>query len=133
MRYHDYHLAGYSVLDFGGTIVLDLIYDYPGQPIQESQIEFTGVSLYHFVHTGAAIIVDISPTPIATILSKYGSKISDWAGKIGLPDWPGNLPGYEKKLQDSGVSGWIIESAVGFYGFVICAEVKQKSEPLRLS
>lgn len=133
MRYHDYHLAGYSVVDFGGRIVLDLVYDYPGQPIRESQIEFTGVSLYHFAHTGGAIITDISPVPIARILSDHASQISEWASKIGMADWPGNLLGYEKNLQDSGVFGWLIESAVGFYGFVLCKEVKQKTESARPS
>jgi hypothetical protein len=133
MRYHDYHLAGYSVLDFGGTIILDLVYNYPGQPIRESQIEFTGVSLYHFVHTGAAIITDISPTPIATILSDHASEISERARRIGLEGWPDNMPGYEKNLQDSGVLGWSIESALGLYGFVIGKKVKQKSETVQPS
>lgn len=128
MHYHDYHLAGYSVVDFGGTIVLDLVYDYPGQPIRESRIEFTGVSLYHFVHTGGAIIVDISLTPIARILADHAPQIAEWAGNFGVEDWPGNIQGFEKNLQDSGVSGWLIQSAVGFYGFVIGKDVKQKSE-----
>lgn len=126
MRYHDYHLAGYSVGDFGGTIVLELVYDYPEQPVRESRIEFTGVSLYHFVHTGGAIITDISPTPIATILLEHAPQISEWVRKLGIEDWPGDIQGYEKNLQESGVSGWLIQSAVGFYGFVIGKEIRQK-------
>lgn len=38
MRYHDFHLAGYTVSDFGGTVTLHLIYDYPGQAREESDL-----------------------------------------------------------------------------------------------
>ena len=36
MRFHDFHLSGYSVRKFGGEIVLHLIYDYSPQPFDET-------------------------------------------------------------------------------------------------
>ena len=51
MRFHDFHLSGYSVRKFGGEILLHLIYDYPPRPPEESHIRFGDVEFYHFVHT----------------------------------------------------------------------------------
>lgn len=44
MRYHDFHLRGYSVSDFGAHIELDLVYDYPDCEKVESRITFSGVA-----------------------------------------------------------------------------------------
>jgi len=51
MDFHDYHLRGYEVAEFGSVITLDLVYEYPGQVVRKSRIRFEGVKLYHFVHT----------------------------------------------------------------------------------
>jgi hypothetical protein len=59
VRFHDFHLAGYSVSDFGGTIILDLVNDYPDQPRETSRIKFADVAAYHFIHTGEALILDM--------------------------------------------------------------------------
>jgi hypothetical protein len=59
MKYHDYHLQGYTVADFGGKVTLHLVLDYPGRSRDESYIEFSRVALYNFTHTTAAIVTDI--------------------------------------------------------------------------
>lgn len=56
MKYHDFKLRGYSVADAGASIVLFLAYDYPERPLRESNIKFSDVALYQFVHTQPAII-----------------------------------------------------------------------------
>lgn len=127
MIYHDYHLAGYSVSDFGGTIVLDLIYDYPNEPKLESKIEFIEVALYHFVHTGGAIISNILPTPVGRLLSDHSAQISEWNRKHSVPGWTDNLNGYEDHLAGLGLSGWTIESSIGFQGFLFAKAVRQKT------
>jgi hypothetical protein len=38
MQFHDYHLRSYEVSDFGRVITLDLVYEYPGRAVRESQI-----------------------------------------------------------------------------------------------
>jgi len=59
MRYHDFHLKGYAATKFGTDILLELLYDYPGQPVGTSWIHFSDVEAYHFIHTGGAIITEI--------------------------------------------------------------------------
>lgn len=129
MNFHDYQLRGYSVMDFGDTIVLDLVYEYPDQLIRESKIEFSGVSLYHFTHTAGAIITDITPCPIERILSEYSSQIPEWHRLQSVTDWPGSLDKFILHLEKDGMSGWQIESAIGFEGFIIGKQATQKTEP----
>jgi hypothetical protein len=64
MNFHDFHLKGYSVLDSGRRIVLDLMYDYPDTKKEKSRIEFQGVVCYHFNHTTDAIITDIEEVTV---------------------------------------------------------------------
>ncbi len=78
MRFHDFHLAGYTVSDFGGTIVFDLVYDYPRQPPETSRIKFSDVAAYHFIHTGGAIILDIAELPLAELLQQVGDQLAEW-------------------------------------------------------
>ena len=56
MQFHDYRLRSYKVEEFGSLITLDLVYDYPGQTLGESQVRFHGVKLYHFVHTTVPLL-----------------------------------------------------------------------------
>jgi len=126
MRFHDYHLKGYSVSDFGRTILLDLIYDYEERPVDISEIEFSSVTLYHFVHTTGAIILDILPTTISRILSDYADEIIEWARCDSLQNWTGSLKSYEEYLLEAKYSAWKINSAIGFHGFVIGMEVNQR-------
>lgn len=46
MRYHEWHLDGYSVADGGKSVVLHLLWDYPGQARERSDIRFSDVALY---------------------------------------------------------------------------------------
>lgn len=129
MRFHDYHLRGYSVSEGGCTIVLDLVYDYPDQPIRESQIEFTGVWLHHFIHTSAAIITDIIETPISKLLSDHETQIKEWHRQQCVSGWHDSVEESVKKLETEGLSGWSIYSAIGFSGFVIGKDTRQKGGP----
>src|SRR4029077_1765303 len=87
MRFHDFHLRGYSVRKFGGEVVLHLIYDYPAQPPEESHIRFGDVEFYHFVHTGGAIILDIAEISLSDLLVVSGigcqSGIGSTASHVG--------------------------------------------------
>jgi hypothetical protein len=87
MRFHDFHLSGYSVRKFGGEVVLHLIYDYPAQPPEESHIRFGDVEFYHFVHTGGAIILDIAEISLSDLLVVSGigcqSGIGSTASHVG--------------------------------------------------
>ena len=127
MRYHDYHLRGYVVMDFGTTIALDLVYDYPGHPKENSTIEFRGVTLYLFLHSAGAIITDITPRPISDIVSEYSEAITQMS-KSGIFGWSKSLSDYQEYLEKGGYTGWGIYSAIGFDGFVFGKEVRQKIE-----
>lgn len=129
MKYHDYHLRGYSVDEFGETIVFDLVYDYPGRPIRQSKVQFSGVALYHFVHTAGSIITDIRSCPIETLLSEYSTQIPKWNQLQSVTDWNGSFAPYKQKLEEKGLSGWKIDSAIGFHGFILAKEIIQKTEP----
>jgi hypothetical protein len=120
VRFHDFHLAGYTVSDFGRTIALDLVYDYPNQPPETSHIKFREVAAYHFIHTGGAIILDIAELPLAKLLQQVGDKLAEWWRLHGgYAHWNDDRAKYLATLEQDGYHAWTIDSAVGFEGFVI--------------
>jgi hypothetical protein len=128
MRYHDFHLAGYTVSDFGSTIALHLIYDYPGQAKEESVIQFADVAAYHFVHTGGAIINDIAEQSMAALFQRIGRDLAEWWRLHGgYQLWDDDLDRYRGKLETAGYHAWTIDSAIGFEGFVIAKAVAQRA------
>jgi len=124
MKYHDFHLRGYSVESFGSRIVLHLVYDYPGGEKQESRIEFSDVACYSFQHTTGAIITDIEELDVATLVKEEEDKLLDFARQYGLKFWKTDISNYIATLQKEGLRGWRINSAIGFGGFVIARSVK---------
>ncbi len=128
MRYHDYHLSGYSVSDHGGTITLHLVYDYPGLPKDHSEIEFTAVAAYRFVHTGGAIITEIYEVPLPELIEAiYDELTESWRCHGGFRSWDDDRLKYLLALENDGCRGWRIESAVGFEGFIISKDARQKA------
>jgi hypothetical protein len=123
VRFHDFHLAGYTVSDFGGTIVLELVYDYPDQPSETSRIKFSDVAAYHFVHTGGAIITEIEEVRVPQLLKQVGDQLAEWSRMHGLLHWSDDRDQYAATLQQKGYRAWTIESAVAFEGFVIAKSV----------
>ena len=117
MKYHDYHLRGYSVSDFGKTITLDLVLDYPNHPKDESRIEFSDVAAYNFFHVGRAIITDITETPLSKISSQVETDLIESA-------FDGDFEMCKTKMGKEGYKLWTIWSAIGFAGSVIAKSVK---------
>ena len=129
MRFHDFHLSGYTVSDFGGTIVLELVYDYPDQPREISRIRFSDVAAYHFIHTGGAIIVDIAEVSIPEFVHKIGDQLAEWWQQHGgYPHWSDDQPKYIETLEQGSYHAWTINSAVGFEGFVIAKTAAQTED-----
>jgi hypothetical protein len=119
MRFHDYHLSKYEVSDYGETVTFHLVYDYPGRARDVSCISFMDVTLYHFIHASAAIILDIEEISIPNLLNESGSEIAEWSRMYGVGLWKDSLQNYSLQLQSEGYKAWRIESSIGFYGFVI--------------
>ena len=124
MKYHDFHLRGYSVEQSGGRIVLDLVFDYPGREKEESRIEFLGVVCYSFDHSTGAIITDIEEVEIEALAREEEPKLSFFARQYGLTHWKTDLSDYIATLQREQLRGWRIGSAIGFSGFVIARSVQ---------
>lgn len=125
MRFHDYHLRGYDVTDFGKRLRLNLVFDYPGKVKDESQIEFSNVALYNFVHTCGAIITDIEQATIADVLAEFSASLSAWSKQHGIQGWHGSQGAYQSYLESKAMKAWLIDSAIGFTGFVIARDVTQ--------
>jgi hypothetical protein len=123
VHFHDYHLRGYQVSDFGSTLTLDLIYDYAGQPRRESTIIFADVRLYHFIHTGGAIITDIEEVPVTEQLDEVAGDLANWAKWHGIKGWGDDLDTYKADVAARDLRAWTIDSAIGFAGFVIARSV----------
>ena len=124
MRYHDFHVEGYAVTKFGGEIDFNLVWDYPNQPFERSRIRFSDVAAYHFIHTGGAIITEITEVPLPSLFDKYGEQISEWWRLHGgFRHWKVERAEYVETLKQKGYSAWLIESAIGFEGFVIAQSV----------
>jgi len=126
MRFHDYHLAGYVVSEFGSSITLHLEHDPPGLPREVSFIEFSDVAAYHFIHTGGAIIADIREVPLADLLRDVGESLSEcWREHGGYLYWDDDREAYRASLESKGYRAWNLTSAVGFAGFVVAKGIAQ--------
>jgi hypothetical protein len=86
LRYHDFHLRGYAASDFGTTIALDLVYDYPGHDKAQSRISFSEVACYSFVHTSGAIITDIDEVPVTSLVADEAAFFTEQAHLLGVPE-----------------------------------------------
>jgi len=126
MRFHDFHLEGYTVAKFGGEITLNLVWNYPDQPFERSLIRFSDVAAYHFIHTGGAIITEITEMPLTSLFDKYCEQMTEWWRLHGgFPHWKDERAEYVEILKQKGYAAWLIESAVGFEGFVIARSVEE--------
>jgi len=125
MRFHDYHLKGYTVLETGRTrtIVLDLLYDYPDVEKYTSRIEFRNVTCYSFKHTAGAIITEIEEVDLAVLVKEEATLLAQFE-HYGLDHWRTDATQYLAKLKAEKFRAWRLESAVGFSGFVIGLEAK---------
>ncbi len=124
MRYHDYHLESYEVADRGEKITLNLVYGYPGEETDKSVITFEEVALYNFVHTTGAIITDIEEEPVGSFLGQISGQITEWNRMHGVRYWKEGFESYVEGLAEKGFKAWRIESAIGFYGFVVAKRVE---------
>ncbi len=125
MRFHDFHLQGYEVTDFGETITLHLTYPYPNRAGELSDIRFSEVVLYHFTHTSGAIITDIEEWPIEEFVRTMAGQLVEWNRLYGLRGLKNPISSYSEMLQSEGYQAWEISSAIGFYGFVVSKAVSE--------
>jgi hypothetical protein len=125
VRCHDFHLSSYEVRQFGAEIVLHLLDDYPPRPAEWSHIRFADVELYHFLHTGGAIIFGIDEAPLVEILDEFWDRMREWYRQHGgIPHWDDDRARYQDKLQTEGYRTWRISSSIGFAGFVIAKSIE---------
>lgn len=124
MRYHDHHLRGYTVSNFGADVVLDLLYRYPGQPDRESTVRVSGVRLHHFELTAPAILTSIEEVPVRDFVNVWSSRLKKWAVSQGLQDWTQDEQQLASAWEAAGLKAWEIGSAIGFSGFVVGAEMR---------
>jgi hypothetical protein len=82
------------------------------------------VALYHFIHTGAAIIIDILEIPLGQILDQFWAHIEEWHHRHGVALWRDDRSAYQGALESEGYKAWEINSAVGFGGFVIAKAIE---------
>ena len=123
MRFHDYHLIGYEVRERGETVALDLLFDYPEREKLKSRITFHNVAIHNFTHTDSAIIFDIEELSVSALFKEVGGAIAGWAKSQSVRGWSSDLMHYEQYLGSNGYKAWRIESAIGFYGFVVAKTV----------
>jgi hypothetical protein len=126
MRCHDFRLKGYAVTNFGSEILLELVYDYPNQPVETSRIKFSEVEAYHFIHTGGSIIISITQIPLSMLFREVGGQIAEWYRMHGgYIHWNKDFGKYAEALERNGYHAWEIDSAVGFEGFVIARKAEE--------
>ena len=123
LKFHDYHLQKYEVSDHGKTINLFLGYCYPGKETDFSQITFENVVLYNFVQSAHSIITDIEKVTVTSLFSEEKENIETWNRLYSVDCWQNSIESTALFLESNGYSGWHIESAVGFYGFVVAKSV----------
>jgi len=116
--YHDFSLRGYTVRDYGRSILLDLVSH--SDPSRETALEFTDVIYYRFIHPGPAIITYIHDLPFMDAVRELGIHIpEDFRQHGGLPkDFQSNED-YGVYFEAEGFRTWLISSAIGFVGMVV--------------
>ena len=125
MNYHDWHLAGYSVSDYGTRIALHLSWDYPSEEKKQNDIQFTDVAAYHFTHSGGAIITDIDERPIGDYTEYESEFIQTTHTQMGLRYFQKDLATYLNYLQKEAFRYWTIGSAIGFSGFIVAKNIEE--------
>ena len=123
LKFHDYHLQKYEVADHGKTVKLFLGFGYPGKETDFSEITFTEVAIYHFVHTAHSIITDIENIPLSSLFEEEKENLQKWNLYYGVDIWKGDIETTVNYLDSNGYKGWYIESAIGFSGFVVAKSV----------
>ena len=126
MQFHDYHLRGYTVSEFGTKITLHLVWNYPGQTRDDSFIEFGDVACYHFSHTDGTILTEIDEVPLDVLLKNEEKFLVNAAHQDGVRFWEENSSRYLDQLKRKGYRAWQLDSAIGFTGFVVAKSVGQK-------
>ena len=124
MKFHDYHLESYKVSERGEKIEFNLVYGYPGEETDDSQINFFGVALYHFINSHGTIITDIEEVPLEAHILSMATELAEWRRMYGVKYWESDISSYINKLNSMGLRAWEITSAIGFYGFIIAKEVR---------
>jgi hypothetical protein len=121
--YHDFHLRGYSVRDYGGSIILDLISG--SDPERFTLLEFGGVESYRFLHTGAAIITYILKVPFMDAIRETRSDfVKDFRQHGGLSVACDTNEEYGLHFDSEGLHTWLILSAIGFVGMVVARSLE---------
>ncbi len=109
VRYHDFHLTGYSVRKYGSELVLHLELPLGGD--EQSHVRFADVEAYHFVHTGGAIIVDILEVPLSELLDSVWDQLAErWRLHGAIPHWDDDRMRYQAALEAESYHAWDIGS-----------------------
>ena len=126
MQFHDYHLRGYTVSEFGTKITLHLVWTYPGPARADSFIEFADVAYYRFSHTQGAILTEIDEVSLEALLKDEENFITKATQEDGLRFWEDSFAKYLNRLKREGYKAWRLDSAIGFTGFIVAKSVAQK-------
>lgn len=125
--YHDFHLRGYTVSDFGRSLSLDLISG--GDPQRLTELNFFGVASYRIVHTGGAIITYILEMPFLDAIKETDFDfIEDFRKHGGLRVYFDSIEEYGAYFANEGLKTWLILSAIGFEGLVVGRSLTDKAQ-----
>lgn len=128
MRFHDYHLLGYVVSNFGRTITLNLVQNVNDPTTPTSTVEFTDVAYYQFNHSDDAIITDIREESLSESIERRQGDIESMAHIGSIRHWNGNFDSYRDFLINDKFRAWTIEAAIGFAGHIVAKSVSQVEE-----
>lgn len=121
--YHDFHLRGYTVGDYGASIVFHLVSG--SEPKRSTLLEFAGVESYRFLHTGGAIITYILKVPFMHAIRETGFDfVRDFRQHGGLSVACESNEEYGLHFDREGLHTWLIHSAIGFIGMVVARSLE---------
>lgn len=116
--YHDFHLRGYAVRDYGQSIILDLTSG--SEPERTTLLTFSGVESYRFLHTGGAIVTCILKVPFMEAVREIGADFStEFRRHGGLSVSFECNEEYGAYFEKEGLHTWLILSAIGFAGMIV--------------
>ena len=76
------------------------------------------------MHTTGAIITDIEEESVGSFIGEIAGEVTEWNRMHGVRYWKDGLESYVEGLAEKGFKAWRIESAIGFYGFVVAKRVE---------
>ncbi|WP_421794141.1 hypothetical protein [Hydrocarboniphaga effusa] len=118
--FHDDHVVGYEVNVEARRIVLKI---KAAQGSSISSVVFNDIARYCFVNDALGnIVYALEQVRPGDVILEFKEQIAESYRQSGAPGpWAGDLTTASRKLEEQGISGFVLSSSFGMSGWVLAA------------